>query len=219
MFSYISFPVPRCDDLHFTFPTPLLHHGPRALSAAACYALRRKAHNESMRKIASSLLRALSHNSPPKGGHCLNPTYWMGWVLLAHGETVGHGALRHKNAPPLLHPRPSGARIYFTLNSEHLLCYLHLPHIAPTGPSALRTALSARPHNAKKSAPFLGGALLQSRSEPNDYFLQQSPLSIADNIQMAFSCSAINPVRRSAVAASFASKLVRRVRSSSRRKL
>ena len=113
----------------------------------------------------------------------LEPHLLVGWVLLAHGETVGHGALRHKNAPPLLHPRPSGVR------------------------------------TAKKSAPFLGSALLQSRSEPNDYFLQQSPLSIADNIQMAFSCSAINPVRRSAVAASFASKLVRRVRSSSRRKL
>ena len=39
--------TPRPSDLHLPHIAPT---GPRALSAAACYALRRKAHNESMRK-------------------------------------------------------------------------------------------------------------------------------------------------------------------------
>ena len=36
---------------------------------------------------------ALLHTSPPKGAQ-LEPR--QGWVLLAHGETVGHGAPRHQ---------------------------------------------------------------------------------------------------------------------------
>ena len=52
-----------------------------------------------MRKTAStlprpSLLGAAPHVAPEGGGAQLEPR--QGWVLLAHGETVGHGAPRHK---------------------------------------------------------------------------------------------------------------------------
>ena len=65
----------------------------------------------------------------------------MGWVLLAHGETVGHGAPRHQTRlgdlhftlthTTLLNHGPSALRI------ASVICIL--PHIAPTG----RRALSA----------------------------------------------------------------------------
>ncbi len=32
----------------------------------------------------------------PLAPHRLNPTYWMGWVFLAQGSTLGHGAPRHQ---------------------------------------------------------------------------------------------------------------------------
>ena len=68
--------------------------------------------------------------SPLKGGNRLNPTYWMGWVFLAQGSTLGHGAPRHQRR-------------------ASVICIL--PHIAPTGRRALSAAacyaLRRKAHN------------------------------------------------------------------------
>ena len=109
---------------------------------------------------------ALPHTSPPFRGHNLNPTYWMGWVLLAQGSTLGHGASRHQCFArrfkprdlvifPLPHIAPTGRRAFNTrmagfrgpVGAQHATpspqsgvdVIFPLPHIAPTEPSAFRT--------------------------------------------------------------------------------
>ncbi|MGP1461449.1 MAG: hypothetical protein ACTTKF_07730 [Bacteroides sp.] len=59
-----------------------------------------------MRKTPSPIiLTILNHGR--RALSALNPTYWMGWVLLAHGETVGHGAPRHQPRASMINRLPS----------------------------------------------------------------------------------------------------------------
>ena len=76
---------------------PLLHHGPSALRTAV-----RRIMNRCEKTPLNSFTHpywALSIHRPLKGAP-LKPHLLVGWGILAHGETVGHGALRHKRRAP-----------------------------------------------------------------------------------------------------------------------